>query len=349
MHTVLTPEIKSIVEALHFQPAISTIQPFEPKMSGSNALVQSLKTAARKIEKELLGDYPSGVVLLMMQKLNNIFRRLNYNTHKKSIAIYLSPVYEKVLYLDIAVEEKITVDDSFEIRDLVYCKKQSHGYLLLQLSGRENRIYLGSSTGLVKIVSGTSGSGYPSPKKTLLHNLLQQLDNTLHIILQAYPLPLFVIGPGNLLGPFREISKHSHAVVEYIHGDYCGATEKELNTALRPHIADWNKVIQKDLRNQLNVAASAGKLVTGMDAVRRDAAAGKGRLLLVEKKIMYTVEDGDSKNIYSKATTPVNHYSCTRNTVDDTIEKVLENGGDVEFTDQDFLQTHDYIALIKYD
>ena len=348
MQAVLAPEIKSIVDAVHFRPAISVVMPFEPKMSGSNGLAQSLKTAARKIERELLDKYPSDIVLMMMQKLNTIFQHLNYATHKKSIAIFLSPVYEKVLYLDIAVEAKIIVDESFGIRGLVSCKKQLRRYLVLQLNERESRMYLGSSTGLIKIVSGIPGAAVAAAddpllkttdfsdnrprKEILIRKLLQQVENTLHIILNAYPLPLFVIGPERLLGQFRNISKHRHAIVEYIREDYCDANEKELNAILEPHIADWKKVIQKDWHNQLNAAAGAGKLVTGMDAVRRDAAAGKGRLLLVEKNFMYATADN----------------GC-RNTVDETIEKVLENGGDVEFTDQGFLQTHDHIALIKYD
>ena len=63
-------------------------------------------------------NYPADVEIMMMKKLRTIIKNLNFNTHKKSIAIFLSPVFEKVLYLDISVEEKIIIDESFEIRDL---------------------------------------------------------------------------------------------------------------------------------------------------------------------------------------------------------------------------------------
>ena len=99
--------------------------------------------AADKVEQELLENYPDEMGFLVMHKLRAIIKNLNFNTHKKSIAIYVSPVFEKVLYLDIAVEEKIIIDESFEIRDLVYSKKQLHKYLVLLLSGKESRMYLG--------------------------------------------------------------------------------------------------------------------------------------------------------------------------------------------------------------
>ena len=119
MNTVLTPAITEVIEAVHYRPAISIILPFEPKMSPKTALQHSLAAAVKKVEKELDENYQADMALLMMQKIKLIVKQLNFNTHKKSIAIYVSPVFEKVLYLDIVVEEKIMVDESFEIRDLV--------------------------------------------------------------------------------------------------------------------------------------------------------------------------------------------------------------------------------------
>jgi len=117
MNTVNTPDICEVIEAVHYRPAISIIMPFEPKMSLKNTITHSLKIATDKVEKELLENYPHEMVTLMKHKLRFIIQNLNYSTHKKSIAIYVSPIFEKVLYLDIPVEEKIMVDESFEIRE----------------------------------------------------------------------------------------------------------------------------------------------------------------------------------------------------------------------------------------
>ena len=160
MNTIDTHEIREVMEAVHYRPAVSIIIPFEPKMSLKTELANSLKTAANKVEKELLENYPDELGMLVMQKLRAVIKDLNFNTHKKSIAIYVSPVFEKVLYLDIAVEEKIIVDESFEIRDLVYSKKQLHKYLVLLLSNKVSRIYLGNTETFVRLVSDTPESVY---------------------------------------------------------------------------------------------------------------------------------------------------------------------------------------------
>ncbi len=364
MNTIMTPELREVMEALHYRPAVSIILPFEPKMNLKTELAHSLKTVADKVELELLENYPDEMAVLVMHKLRAIIKNLNFNTHKKSIAIYVSPVFEKVLYLDIAVEEKIIVDESFEIRDLVYSKKQMHKYLVLLLSGKESRMFLGNSKDFVRIVSNSPESVYayvndapervtnfsdPSERKEIIMDkFLLHVDNALDIILNAYHLPLFVLGPERILGHFKKLTKHAGAVIEFIHGNYEEATLPELKEILEPHIADWKKVKQKDLLNQLEDAAGKKKLAVGMKEVWREAMNHKGRLLVIEKNYMYAAEHGGSEEVIYKAEEPYSKFSYIKDAVDDVMEKVLETGGDVEFVDEDLLKDYDHIALMQY-
>jgi len=364
MNPIVTPEIREVMEAVLYRPAISIIMPFEPKMSLKTELNHSLKIVADKIEKELLENYPDEIVMLVMQKLKAILNNLNFNTHKKSLAIYVSPVFEKVLYLDIAVEEKIIVDKSFEIRDLVYSKKQLHKYLVLLLSGKESRMYIGNSETFVRIVSNTPESVFAymndipervanfsdmsDRKEIVMNKFLHFIDNSLDIILNAYHLPLFVLGTKRILGHFKNLTKHAGVVIEYVQGNYEESTLPQLKEILNPYIADWKKVIQKDLLNQLEEAAGKKKLVFGMKDVWRDAMAKKGRLLMVEKNFMYAAQQGSSEDVIYKTIEPYNKFSYIKDAVDDVIEKVLENGGDVEFVDEDVLKDYHHIALVEY-
>jgi hypothetical protein len=363
MTTTMTPELRELIEAVHYRPAVSIIMPFEPKMSLKTELVKSLKFAADKVGQELQENYPDEMSTLVMQKLKGIFKNLNFNTHKKSIAIYVSPVFEKVLYLDIAVEEKIIVDESFEIRDLVYSKKQLHKYLVLMLSANESRIYLGNTETFVRIVSNTSQSvafendapervanfsDVADRKQILMNKFLHHIDNGLDIILNAYHLPLFVLGTDKIAGHFKKLTKHASAVIEYVHGNYEEASTDELKKILQPHITDWQKVKQKDLLNQLKEAAGKNKLATGMREVWREAMNQKGRLLVVEKNYMFAAEHGSKEGIIYKAIEPYNKFSYIKDAVDDVMEKVLENGGDVEFVDETVLKDYNHIALIQY-
>jgi len=364
MNTIITPEIREVMEAVHYRPAVSIIMPFEPKMSLKTEITHSLKIAADKVAKELAENYTDEMGMLVMHKLRAIFNNLNFNTHKKSIAIYVSPVFEKVLYLDIPVEEKIIVDESFEIRDLVYSKKQMHKYLVLQLSGKASRIYLGNSDSFVRIVSNTSESAHTyvndiaervlnfadmsERKEVLMDKFLHHIDNSLDIILNAYHLPLFVLGTERIVGHFKKLTKHAGAVVEYMHGNYIEATEHELKEILQPYVSDWKKVMQKDLVNQIEEAAGKKKLAVGIRDVWHEAINHKGRLLVVEKNYMYAAQHGGSEDVIYKTIEPYSKFSYIKDAVDDVIEKVLENGGDVEFVDKDILNNYQHIAMIQY-
>jgi hypothetical protein len=364
MNQAVSPEIREVMSAVHYRPAVSIIMPFEPKMNLKTEILHSLKLAADKVELELQEHYPDELKRLVMDKLNNIFKNLNFSTHKKSIAIYVSPVFEKVLYLDIAVEKKIIVDESFEIRDLVYSKKQMHKYLVLLLSGKESKIYLGNSESFARIVTNTSTSvqdyinevpekvanfsDVSDRREIIMDKFLHHVDNSLHLILQAYHLPLFVAGTERILGHFKKITKHNTSVIEYIHGNYEEATLPELKKILEPHIADWKKVMQKDLLNQIVEAEGKRKLATGIKDVWRESVNHKGRLLLVEKNYMYPAEHESREEIITALSEPYNRFSYIKDAVDDVIEKVLEGGGDVEFTDEGLLSKYGRIVLIQY-
>ncbi len=363
MNPIMTPEFREISESVHYRPAVSIILPFEPKMSLKTELTYLLKRAADEVEKELKENYPDEMGILVMHKLRAIIKELNFSTHKKSIAIYVSPVFQKVLYLDIAVEKKIIVDESFEIRDLVYSKKQLHKYLLLQISSMESRMYLGNSATFVKIVSDTplasvfvndipervaNFSDVSERKEIMADKFLHHIDNSLDIILNVYRLPLFVMGTARILGHFKKLTKHGGMVIEYVHGNYEEATSQELREILEPYIADWKKVKQKELLNQLEEAAGMKKLAMGIRDVWQEVMNHKGRLLVVEKNFMYPAQHGSSEDVIYKAIEPYNKFSYIKDAVDDLIERVLENDGDVEFVDKDVLKDYHHIAFVKY-
>lgn len=364
MNPLLTEEMREVLSTLHYHPAISIIIPFEPKMSLKGELMYSLKTAADKVEKQLHEQYPEETCMLVIGKLRRIIKGLNYNTHNKSIAIYVSPVFEKVLYLNVLVEEKIMVDKSFEIRDLVYSKKQIHKYLVLILSSKESRIYLGNSTDFVRIVTNTpeSAEAYKNDlpgkvanfsdvsdrREIQMNKFLHYVDNSLDIILHAYHLPLFVMGTDKILGHFKKLTKCNASVIEYIHGNYEEATSSELIKILRPYKADWKIVMQKNILKKLEEAAGEKRLVCGMRDVWKEASNQKGQLLVVEKNYMYAAQSGTEKDIIYPAIEPYNKFSYIKDAVDDVIEKVLETGGDIEFVENDMLQDYNHIALIRY-
>ncbi len=364
MQTKAIETFSEILETPKYHPCVSLIMPFEPKMGLKRELDYKLKTSVAKVERELYMTYPPEKTSPLLKKLDNVLNNLNYYTHKKSIAIFVSPLIEKVYYLDMPVEEKIIIDDSFEIRDLIYSKKQIHKYLLAVLSSKWTKIYVGNSASFVKVTSNVPDninaykkdinekvanfSDEKKLKELLLDKFLMHTDNGLTLLLRAYKLPLFVMGTAKTIGHYKSITHNSKHIIDYIHGNFEEKTEAELQEIMEPFVADWKKVIQVKLLKQLDDAMSSKKIAIGVQDVWKSATQKRGKLLVVEKNYIYPAEQSATPEVIFKKDFNLKNAFYIKDAVDDIIEKVLASGGDVEFVDEGILKDFQKIALIEY-
>jgi hypothetical protein len=367
-YVVMVPEIlrdeRELLEAVHYLPSVSIIVPFEPKMSAKSDLEYRLKIITEKVEKELTQNYPVEKTALIMQKIRTLTRHLDYSTYKRSIALFVSPLFEKIYYLDIPVEEKVIIDESFEIRDLVYSKKEIHKYLILVVSSERSRIFLGNTVQFMRLSSiahehaaafkhdtseRVSNFSDPSEQREIsMNKFLHHVDNSLGVILNASPLPLFVMGTERTIGHFKKISRYTNRITGYVHGNFDEAPETVIRKVIAPHVADWKKIKQEDLLHQLDAALGARKLAVGVQEVWRQALSQKGRLLIVEKNYIYACrKSDDGLAIFNKNEINETPFYI-KDAVDDIIEKILQSGGDVEFVDAGMLKDYQQIALIQY-
>ena len=364
MNRLFTDEVAEVINAAHYRPAISVIMPFEIKIKQKAGMPQAFKKATNKVMTELNNKYPDEITALMMRKLNTIIEHCDYNTDKKSMVIYLSPVFEKVFYLDIPVEEKIIIDESFEVRDLVYSKKELHKFLVLCLTGKDSRLSVYDSAGFVKTLQTNMESIYAytnevpervanfsdvsKRKEIVMGKYLNHIDASLDEIFKIHHLPVFVLGDKRMLGHFKKITRHADSIVSYIHGNYADTTLEELKNVLDPYIVDWKKAHQNKILHQLEAASDKKKLAVGISEVWNRAMNNKGKLLIVEKNYMCAAQHAARNDIIYIEDELHNTFSVINDAVDDVIEKVLKSGGEVEFVEDGNLADYQRIALIEY-
>ncbi|HVU57954.1 MAG TPA: hypothetical protein VHD83_22990, partial [Puia sp.] len=361
---LLYQDQQQLIEITGYLPAVSLIMPFHPVMASKRDLEHQLKRAMEKIESQLMGQYPRDQAIPVIEKIRKLINTLNYNTHKKSIAIFASPMIEKVYYLDVAVEEKIVVDSSFEIRDLVYSQKQVIQYLLLLLSAERSKMYLGNCSSFLLIKSNvpTSVHAYENDvpekvgkfsdpaarKEVLLDKFLLHMDQGLSLVLKAYPFPVFVLGAERVLGHFRQITHNEKNIVGYVHGNFLDATEMEIRGAVRPYLDNWQQVRETDLIHKVSAAEGENKLSKGIREVWKASTGRNARLLVVEKGFGYPARDPSGPENAYREPAPVNNPFYIKDAVDDVMEKVLAGGGDVQFVEDGVLKEYGRIALIRY-
>jgi hypothetical protein len=364
MNRFLTRDIKEIIEAAHHRPSISLIMPIKAKINMETELRHSFKITVDKVEKVLQYNYSEEISQLLVMKLKAATDNVDIKTSKTGVAIYVSSVFDKIVYLDVKVQEHIVIDESFAIRDLIYNKKRSAKYLLVLLSAKRFCIYLGNLNHLTKIDTSIPESIYAYTnewpekvasftdakdyKQIIIEKFLRHIDIELGKVIQEQELPVFLMGAVKLIGHFKKVSKHLEAIAGYINGNYVQLSFAKLEEILKSNLEAWQHKRDKIAIDILNNAERKNKLVKGINPVLEAVRNNMGKKVFVESSFVYPGQSGLTWDLEEEFQIPDNEVYYIRNDVDKIIEKVIVNGGDVDFLDPKSLKQYEHIALVKY-
>jgi hypothetical protein len=362
MMTEMIARKQALMRELNPTPSVGIVLPFEPKMANSRELKSSLKILLAKVEEEMMAAYPAYEAIPVIIKLQKIFKNLNFDTHKKSLAIFVTPGVEKIFYMNIAVEERLMIDSSFRVRDLVNCKTTNPEYLVLFIHALGSKMWLGNGSLLKLIKSNVNRNPIVLPKRASerstdfsepspsnegqLKNFEHQMDDGLSVVLRAYPLPVFVFGPIDILDSFSKITRNATSIAAFIPDNCADPGEQNLKELVEPFIANWQEVKEKMVMGNLKKEQHSGKLVYGIDAVRNAAKSFNSSLLAVERNFSFPVEPVELGRVDLGKVCSPDFY--IKDSVDAIIQKVLENGGNVEWMHPGSLRDFDHIALIRH-
>ena len=217
---------------------------------------------------------------------------------------------------------------------------------MLVFGEEETKIYLDNTVELQQVFSKPSAYRRNIDELIFTKEYLQHIDVTLNVILQSFKVPLFVLGDKKVIHQFKNITRHASSIIDYAEHNGENISPGKLRKTIRPLIHNWPGVKRESLKHQLTHASGEKKVVSGIEEVFSEAMHRHGRLLLVEKNYKYPSEYGSDTELIDSAIHPYGSSSYIKDAVDDIIEKVLEENGDVEFVDKDVLKDYGHIALI---
>jgi len=293
-------------------------------MTPRHDLENTVKGLLGKAERQLLAFYSAEDALPLVSRLRQLVRGLDYSTHRRSMAMFASAGTGKTCYMDMEVEQRLLIDEPFRIRDLADHRKKDKEYLVMTLDKAQSKTYLGHDEHLRLIKSNT-------PQWASANSFIHQMDLGLGAVLKVYPLPVFIIGPAPETSLFRQITRHPEHIAGYFEKDATDAPESRLLEWLTPRLATWNDTRQRIIRQQIEKALTAGKLISGQDKVKKAAGSRNNRLLVIPR-------DGN----------PASRPFYKDGPIDEIAEKVLANGGDIETVDAGLLDAYDHIVIIRY-
>lgn len=346
MNTLLLPG-KTVDEKRLAPPFVTVALQVDPLLISKGEIEQKIKLSIDKIRNDLnlMKGLPDYIAVPAINKLKSILNNLQHNVNKKSVVVFLSPFAEKTYYLNFLVQEKVAVGEPLNMRELIATKSEEIKFLVLSLNTTNSSIYLGEGKKLTLVVYNS----IDQIKKRLdatKERFFEHVDNVLTHTLKAYSLPLIVVATQSSLSLFSQISKNRNELIQTLDSPNDVIDVLQIRRLIKPVLMDWGKLKEKYLLMKLNKALAAKAAVTGIYKVSKAIKGKRGRLLMIERDFCYLYHFTDSNDI--SFATPVSS-ECSlfvSDAVEDAIERVLAEGGDVEYVNGGVLKEYMRIALI---
>lgn len=299
-----------------------------------------------------------------MNRLHHLMNGIELSSTGPGIAIFVSDDIEKVFHLPFAVSEKVVIDDSFEVRDLLYAAKIDRSYMLVLISKNNVTTLLGYGKSLISVemegmpdnvkdvttqhsLPGWDYFDKKSYDETNLNKFIHFIDEVIQRELNGTGMPVIIFGDSKILGHYRKTSKMANDILDYIEGNYEMASKQELLKRIEPSLKKLGLAEETKALKVLDEAVSKNQFTSGISQVWRVAAEARGRLLLVEKDYRESARLGPDGFSLILDTETENVYNRIEDAVDDIIELVLKNRGDVVFVSEGALTAHQRIAMVN--
>ncbi|HSB93205.1 MAG TPA: hypothetical protein VLC28_08815 [Flavitalea sp.] len=336
-------------------PTVVITLPFNPKMMDSRLIRHSCNLLIEKANAAMEGRYSKSYASAIFQKLTRIAQELEYSTHKISVAILASPMFEKIYYLDFPVTEQVLVNDQFNFRELAAQKAVNDKFLLLMLSETRARICVVDGEIVTPLVIGhpydksilASSGGSTKSKHEKLEMFMLKTEQSLQIILAAFPYPVLLMGKDYTVEMFKKLCSNCINITETITGDFDDSSPSRILSELKKLKIDTRRLKEKYLLHRLQEAFSTNKLAIGIHECIASAIAKNARLLVVEKGYAVTTFISSGSHLHEIHGKNHGEVLAMKDLVESTIEKVLQAGGEVEFVSDGALSEYMHMALIQ--
>ena len=172
----------------------------------------------------------------------------------------------------------------------------------------------------------------------------QSVDQALAAIQKHDRLPVIVVGVDRYLAFYQEITKDSDSIIGLVAGSHDKTSPSELGKLAWPVFKAGSTLKRTRALVRLKEAVSANRHASGIDQVWRAAYDKHCQILLVETDFEYPADlspEGDRLLPYTGR-----GAAALDDAVDEVIEKVLAEGGEVFFYEPGMLDLHQQIAAV---
>ncbi|MBX3035467.1 MAG: hypothetical protein KF758_01025 [Anaerolineales bacterium] len=310
----------------------------------------------------LLKEFSKREITPLVNQLEKLVEVIDYRYMLDGLALFINRDFARAVQLPFTLRERVSIDENFLTRDLVFAMNRTPRYWVLALSEKPTRLFEATRDDLIEIQEGGfsithegPGGEQPLPggfgvqksayRDEYHRKFFRQIDNALKPFLASDSLPLAVVGVDRFLSFYNEVTDFKNSIWATVQGSHDKTSPHDLGKLVWSAMKDSFAKQREQVLLDLDKAVGERKLASSIGEVWRLANEGRGQLLLVEEDFHYPARVDET----GTTITPADDTSAPDvidDAVDEIIESVLDKQGQVVFVENGQLDKHQRIALI---
>jgi hypothetical protein len=292
-----------------------------------------------QMDDRLEGDVSDALRRHLRERIVDLLHAESGQPASHALALFVSPDHTAAVRLGRAVDERVTIDDTFTTRDLVADLNRTALYRVVAVSERTTRVLVGDRQRLVE----QRDDRWPLVRTdehtatTWARDVARLLDAE-HA---EHPLPTVVAGVQRSV---RRLTRQHAQAIGVIPGNHDRTTATELHSIAWPLVADWLRTDAARALDRLDDARSVNRYAGGIHEIWPLVHDGRVDTLVVEAGFRLPARV-DAHNQIHPADDP-DHPEVYDDIVDDTIETVLQLGGTAVIVNDGTLDHTERIAAV---
>ena len=314
--------------------SLGLVIPFQPSMQDERAVETMLKQAAETIHAKMKDSYEEGCIKNVLARLEKLFSKLNYNSHRKSIAVILTPDEEKLTYLNFPVKPVTYLNKYVSLLELTANADRQPDFYYMVLQENSAELYEYHHNQLNRVYATNQQPGLD--EKTNPGSLFKQVSQTIERINSKNDKPVFVTGSPNVVELFCNSPYYSNIFFTLLY-EATPFGEEIIKSLVKEITSHWNYWQIKFIAGRIMIAQKANALISNAEAVLNALSHSADGLLLLDKRFKRQLYKSRRVNaLFNKTDELMNQ-----------VERFLTRGNRIEITEPGLLKNFGGIVLLQ--
>jgi hypothetical protein len=345
-------------------PSLSLLAPTHRTAPANKRDRIVVKNLAAEGLKRLESEFKKREVAALVNNLNRLIDKVNWKHTLEGLALFASGNVATAIDLPFRPKARVVIDASFATRDLVYSLNKAPRYRVLVLTEKPTRLFDAMTNVLTEYTDkpfpmvhkgpggatrlpGGQGINRSAVRDESHRQFFIKVDDALAAIQKEDHVPLVVVGVERYLAFYQEVTKDPDAIVGVVAGSHDAPEPSALGKLVWPIFKAGATLTRTRALARLNKAVSVNRHSSGIDQVWRAAFEKRCQTLLIETGFEHAADvspQGDRLLPYTGR-----GAQSLDDAVDEVIERVIADGGEVFFYEPGVLDLHQRIgAVLRY-